>query len=114
MGSTPEYADYVIDQLDAAGEITRRKMFGEYAVYVGTKVVGFICDDRLFAKITDAGLELLADAELAVEYGKPYPGAKDYVVVTFLDDVELVTEFVRTTVDALPEPAQKRQRRKRS
>lgn len=29
-----------------------KKMFGEFAVYVENKVVGFVCDDRLLLKIT--------------------------------------------------------------
>jgi TfoX/Sxy family transcriptional regulator of competence genes len=51
-------------------------MFGEYAVYVDDKVVGFVCDDRLLLKITPAN-EKMVRTQVT---GKPYPGAKDYSV----------------------------------
>lgn len=99
MGSTPEFADYVFEQLADAGELSKRRMFGEYALYLDDKVVGFICDDQLFVKPTPAGLDVLdGDAEFA----PAYPGSKDYVLVTFLEDHELAAEFVRVTASALP------------
>lgn len=113
MGSTSEYAEYVVDQLAACGEVSTRKMFGEYGVYVGTKVAGFICDDTLLIKVTEPGLTMLESAEIVPEYGKPYPGAKDYLVVTFLDQAELAAEFVSASVAAIPEPKPKKPRAKR-
>lgn len=108
MGSTTEFADYVFEQLSGVGDLTRRRMFGEFAVYVDGVVVGFICDDQLFVKPTEAGLVVVGDD---VEYAPAYPGSKDYVLVTFLDDAPLVGEFVRATADALPPPKPKKPRR---
>jgi hypothetical protein len=47
--------DYILDQLVSAGSISARKMFGEYALYCDGKVVGLVCDDTLYVKITDHG-----------------------------------------------------------
>ncbi len=52
MSSSQEFVDYIIDQIENAGVITFRKMFGEYALYCNGKVVALICDDQLFVKQT--------------------------------------------------------------
>lgn len=52
MASTQRTVDYLLEQLAGAGDVSTRKMFGEYALYCEGKVVAFICDDRLFIKPT--------------------------------------------------------------
>ncbi len=34
MATSPEYADYILEQISGAGEITHRKMFGGVGIYV--------------------------------------------------------------------------------
>lgn len=113
MASTSGYADYVVEQLAPCGAVSTRKMFGQYAVYVGAKVAGFICDDTLLIKVTQPGLAMLDQSQISAEYGKPYPGAKDYLVVTFLDQSALAAEFVAASIEAIPEPKPKKPRAKR-
>ena len=48
MASNPEYVQYIADQLREAGQITYRKMFGEYGMYVDGKIFAVICDNQLF------------------------------------------------------------------
>ena len=55
MGTSKEFADYVCDQLMVAGNISCKKMFGEYGVYLDEKIVGLICDNQFFLKKTEAG-----------------------------------------------------------
>ena len=43
MSSTLDYVDYVCDQMRGAGEISYKKMFGEYGVYCNEKFIGVIC-----------------------------------------------------------------------
>lgn len=52
MSSKKDFADYVVDQIQNAGLITYKKMFGEYAIYSENKIVAFICDNQLFIKPT--------------------------------------------------------------
>lgn len=82
MASTQDFAEYVLDQLGER-DFSVKKMFGEYALYCEGKVVGFICDNTLFVKPTQASELELYDREKA----PPYPGAKDYFVITE-DDLE--------------------------
>jgi TfoX/Sxy family transcriptional regulator of competence genes len=55
MASDLSFVKYVRDQINADGQISFRKMFGEYAIYYGEKVVALVCDNQLFVKPTVAG-----------------------------------------------------------
>ena len=61
MASDLNFVEFVVDQIQEAGEISYRKMFGEYAVYCKGKVVALICDDQLFVKQTKAGKAFIGD-----------------------------------------------------
>ena len=109
MASRPEFVQYVADQLAAAGEITYRKMFGEYGMYCDGKIFALICENQLFIKITDAGRQLAPELETA----PPYDGAKDYFLIENIDDREFLTSFVMETCKELPMPKPKKPRKKK-
>ena len=77
MASKLEFVEYVADQLGEAGEITYRKMFGEYGIYCNGKFFATICEDQLFFKITEGGRKLWPD----LEEGIPYHGAKPHFLI---------------------------------
>jgi len=109
MASDKTYVDYVCEQIAAAGAISHRKMFGEFAVYCDDKVVALVCDNQFFVKLTDAGRDLLDH----ITQGQPYPGAKPWIVADeYLDDEELVTKLIRQTAAVLPLPIAKKPRNK--
>jgi DNA transformation protein and related proteins len=109
MASDPGFVQHVCDQLRGAGDVSCRKMFGEYAVYLGGKVVGLVCDDRLFVKPTEAGRQLLGKPLEAA----PYPGARPHFVLDeHLDDRELLSAVFRATDAALPPHKAKKKKRK--
>ena len=104
MASDPDFMAYVLDQVRGAGGISSRRMFGEYALYCDGKVVGFVCDNRLFLKPLP---EVLALVE-APDFAPPYPGAKLYLALDGdVDDPDLVARLVRVASDALPAPKPK-------
>ncbi|MBQ5471645.1 MAG: TfoX/Sxy family protein [Treponema sp.] len=72
MATTKEYHDYVLECLNKAGDVTSRKMMGEYSLYYNGKLFGDICDNRLLVKQTETSKRLLAGTPL--EY--PYEGSK--------------------------------------
>lgn len=102
MASRPEFVQYVADQLEGAGSITYRKMFGEYGMYCDGKIFALICDDQLFIKITEAGKKAAPHLEIA----PPYEGAKPYFLIEDIDDREFLTEFVAETCKELSLPKQ--------
>ncbi len=101
MASDQSFVDYVCEQIAAAGRISNRKMFGEYAVYCDAKVVALVCDNQFFLKPTTAGRALLDH----VQEGFPYPGARPWIVADeWLDDDAFVAKLVRVTAAELPLP----------
>ena len=106
MASNPDLVQYIADQCAGAGEITVKKMFGDYGIYCDGKIFGLICDDRFFLKPTEAGRALLRKEELR----PPYHGAKDYFYIDDIDDRDYLSALVRATCKALPEPKKRRQR----
>jgi TfoX/Sxy family transcriptional regulator of competence genes len=63
MASDKSFVEFIVDQIDNAGQITFKKMFGEYAVYCKDKVVALVCDNQLFVKPTEEGRAFIGDVE---------------------------------------------------
>ena len=104
MASSLVFTQYVAEQLSAAGEITYKKMFGEYGLYCDGKLFANVSDDQLFIKITEAGRSLFP----ALPEAPPYPGAKDYFLIENVDDRDFLADLTLATCQALPEPKKKR------
>ncbi len=106
MATNERTMEILLESLGDIPTIRTRKMFGEYAVYVDEKVVGFVCDDRLLLKITPASTALVRTQVT----GKPYPGAKDYYHIdeNDWDDREYVAELIFATADSQPAPKPKK------
>jgi DNA transformation protein and related proteins len=109
MGSSAQTVDFILEQGEAAGALSARKMFGEYALYLHGKVVALICDDTLFVKPTEAGRMRLGEPLM----GAPYPGAKAHFRVDLdaCEDGEALAALLSATADALPEPKPKGKKR---
>ena len=105
MGSDLEFVEFVIDQIESVGDITYRKMFGEFAVYCKGKVVALICDNQLFVKPTEAGKAFIGD----VDYAPPYPGAKPaFLIDGRIDNREWLGNLIIITEKELPPPKPKK------
>lgn len=105
MATSAEFMEYVAEQLAEAGKITYRKMFGEYALYLDGKVVGLVCDNQVFIKITEPGKALLGED---APTGFAYPGAKPSFVADSLDNQDLWVEVIQQTAKVLPAPKPKK------
>lgn len=104
MASKAEFVQYIADQLEAAGEITYRKMFGEYGMYCDGKIFALICNDQLFIKITEAGKQKRPDLEMM----PPYEGAKPYFLIEDVENRDFLVDFVTETCKELPMPKKKK------
>lgn len=106
MASQQRTVDFLIDQMSDAGDVSARKMFGEYAVYCQNKVVALICDDQLFVKPTQAGRTLIGQPKMA----PAYPGAKPSFLIDGdrWDDREWLSDLIRLTARELPLPQKKK------
>lgn len=111
MASDQSYVDYIVEQIQDAGELNARKMFGEYGIWSDGKIFALICDNKLFIKPTEAGRAFIGD----VNEAPPYEGAKpSFLIEDKVEDREWLSELVRITVKELPEPKPKKKKVKRT
>jgi TfoX/Sxy family transcriptional regulator of competence genes len=106
MASQQSTVDYILEQIEAAGSVSARKMFGEYGVYCDGKVVALVCDDQFFLKPTPEGRAFLG----TVDEQPAYPGARPSFRIDGgrWDDADWMAELVRVTAAALPVPKAKK------
>lgn len=108
MATDLEFMEFLADQMADAGGITFKKMFGEYAVYCGGKVVALVCDNQLFVKPTPGGRAFIG----APVEAPAYPGAKDsFLIEDAFEDREWISGLIRITARELPAPKPKKARR---
>jgi 3-methyladenine DNA glycosylase AlkD/TfoX/Sxy family transcriptional regulator of competence genes len=105
MGSSKDFVEFICDQIRDAGDISFRKMFGEYALYCDGKMAALICDDQVFVKKTEAAAAVLGEN---AEEAPPYEGAKQYFLIADPDDQRLMTRLIRSICDVLPPPKPKK------
>ncbi len=109
MASDKEFVEFVVDQIENAGNITFRHMFGEFGVFSDKKLFGLVCDNKLFIKPTNEGRTFIQD----VVEAPPYTGAKFYFLIEDkLEDRDWLSELVRVTVNELPEPKPRKKKKK--
>lgn len=111
MASDINTVAFIIDQSGLGSRLAYKRMFGEYALYLNTKVVAFVCDNKLFLKPTDAGRELLGTPKEA----PAYPGSKNYFLLEQeLDDSVQLRRAFEVTEAALPLPKPKTAAKKKT
>jgi len=105
MATNQDFVDFVLEQINDAGEITAKKIFGEYGIYADGKIFGLICDNKLFIKPTEGGRAFIGD----VTEAPAYPGAKpSFLIEDKLEDRAWLSELVRVSVKELPMPKAKK------
>lgn len=106
MSSDSGLADYICDCLSGIGEISSKKLFGEYCIYFNKKVIGLICDNEFFIKITEFGKKLLVGYKLK----EPYKGAKPWFLIENFENRELMQKLLLGMYDELPFPKKKKKK----
>ena len=110
MATDKQFVDFVLDQIENTGEITAKKMFGEYGLFSNRKIFALICDNKLFIKPTDAGRIFIEDPVEA----PPYPGAKpSFLIEDKIEDREWLSNLVKITVKELPQPKPRKKKIKK-
>ena len=105
MASDQNFVDFVLEQIKNAGNITAKKMFGEYGIYADEKLFGLICDDKLFIKPTVSGRAFIGN----VVEAPPYEGAKpSFLIEEKIEDSKWLSELIRITLKELHPPKPKK------
>ena len=100
MATSKDFLNYLLEQLAELSDITYRPMMGEYVIYYRGKVVGDMCDNKLFVKPVSSAVSYVREAV----YAPPYVGAKDMLLIEDLDDKEYLCGLFEAMFDELPEP----------
>ena len=110
MTSDSDFVEFVVDQIENAGAITCKQMFGGHTLYCEGKVVALICDNQLFVKPTKAGKSFIGN----VVEAPPYPGAKlSFLIEEQLEDKDWISNLISLTEQELPQPKPKRKPKKK-
>ena len=101
MSSTPEFIEFVNEQLRMFPNRRYRKMFGDYMFYINDKPILLICDDTVYVKILPEISVLMQNASTGI----PYEGSKEHYILDIEDPV--LTEKVIAILESitpLPKP----------
>lgn len=90
MPSSKEFLDFVVDQSDLAGDLSSRKMMGEFLLYYRGSLIGGVYDNRLLLKKNSV------NASLGLREAIPYQGAKPLLLVD-VDDRDEVRKAILAT-----------------
>ena len=108
MASNIDFVEFIVGQIEDAGTVTYRKMFGEFTVYCDGKVVALICRNQLFVKPTEGGRSFIG----TVKEAPPYKGAKmSFFIEDKFEDREWISQLIRITASELPEPKPKKKKK---
>ncbi|MDO8381342.1 TfoX/Sxy family protein [Phenylobacterium sp.] len=102
MAVSPEFVDYVLEQLQPLGGITHRRMFGGVGLSRHDLFFALIADDTLYLKVDDANR---ADFEAAgCEPFKPFGGDKAMsywcAPLEALEDPDLLAAWAGKAIEA--------------
>ena len=103
MATSKEYIEFVCEQLDGIENVTYRKMFGEYMVYLGGQPMMNECDNTVFVKKLPERSELMAGADC----GFPYEGAKEQYILD-IENRELAEKLLPLVAELTPLPKPKK------
>ena len=103
MATSKDYIEYVLEQVKDFGDVTARKMFGEYMVYFSSKPILLVCDNTVFIKILPDTSKIMENAER----GFPYDGAKEHYILD-IENRELLEKIIPVLIEITPQPKRKR------
>jgi TfoX/Sxy family transcriptional regulator of competence genes len=104
MSSELDFVQFVTEQMEDAGNITYRKMFGDYGIYCDGIIFGLICDNQVFLKPTEKGKKFVGE----VVEAPPHPGAKNHILIEDkFENKEWISELVKITIMDLQKTKQK-------
>ena len=103
MSTSKEYILFVLEQLDGFSDVTYKKMFGEYIVYVQEKPILIVCDNCVMVKKVPELAELMKEAP----DGFPYDGAKVHYILD-IENRELTAQVVDILVKVTKVPKKKK------
>lgn len=107
MATSKEFLNNFSELLKPLEGVTFRPMMGEYLIYYNGKLIGDICDNKIFIKPIEAAKRLMPEAEMQ----PPYTGAKEMLLLDNFEDVDFVAKLFNEIYTQLPEPKKRKNKR---
>lgn len=105
MASTLDFVEFAAEQVRGTGEVTYKKMFGEYLIYVDGRPILLVCENTVYIKQLPPVEALLADAPVGIPYG----GSKNHWILD-IDDRDLAHRVVEALLPVVPLPKPKKKK----
>ncbi len=103
MSCNTEFIDFICSVLQPLGEVSSRKMMGDYVIYLNGKCVITACDNIAYIKKHPC-IDCLMDG---AEVGRAYPGAKEGYILSF-DNPPFTRKIIALLWDVLPFPKKRK------
>jgi len=103
MSTSLNFINFVCEQIEGPWNITYKKMFGEYMIYVNEKPVIIVCDNTAFVKKVPEISNYMENAST----GFPYKGAKEHYILD-IDNNEHCKIIVKELEKITPLPKSKK------
>lgn len=107
MATSKEFLNNFSELLKPLEGVTFRPMMGEYLIYYNGKLIGDICDNKIFIKPIESAKRLMPEAEMQ----PPYTGAKEMLLLDNFEDVDFVAKLFNEIYPHLPEPKKRKIKR---
>lgn len=105
MACTSDFIEFVCSQLEGAGMVRARKMFGDYCIYVDEKPIILACENIVYIKKHQAIEKMMSEAEI----GFPYDGAKEHYILD-VEHKDYVLPIVKALLPHIPLPKPKKKK----
>ena len=108
MATKQTTLDLILGHLRAAGDVSAKKMFGDYGLFLDGRMIAIVGDDQLFFKPTEKGRTLCS----GLKEVSPYPGAKPCLLIPRekWTDTDWLARLAGLTADEIPLPKRKKKR----
>ena len=108
MGTSKEYADFLMEQFSSLGGVSCRKMMGDYILYYQGKIPGGFFDNRLLVKPVQSAIDYVGTPV----FEHPFEGAKEWLLIEDVDNAEFLCGLLFAMYDELPYPKPKKHKKK--
>lgn len=119
MVASPEYAEFLREQLAPLGRITIRRMFGKSGVFCDGVMLGMVTDNSLYLRVDDGNRATFEEARSSPPLN--YAKKGELIDLSFwrlpdrlFDDPDEFLKWARAALGAAKRVAQKRRRTARS
>lgn len=104
MAVSPDFRDFVLEQLAGLGPVSARRMFGGYGLYLGGDIFALIHRDTLYLKTDDStrpDFEAAGAARFTPRVrGKPFPMPYHEAPAEALEDADELCRWAGKALEA--------------